>query len=83
MATVTSKGQITIPKEVRDDLHLRPGDRVEFRRDAGGTFVLRPVRRSILDLAGMLRYRGRPVPVEEMDAAIRKAAADRDRETRP
>ena len=79
MATVTSKGQITIPKEVREDLRLRPGDRVEFRKGEAGTFVLRPVRRSILEIAGMLRWTGPTVTVEEMDEGIRRAVVERFR----
>ena len=40
-ATVTSKGQITIPKRVRDALHVKPGDRVDFVIEDGGRVVVR------------------------------------------
>jgi AbrB family looped-hinge helix DNA binding protein len=40
MATVTAKGQVTIPKPVRDFLGIVPGSEVEFRRAADGTVVL-------------------------------------------
>lgn len=74
-ATVTSKGQITIPKTVRDRLHLSAGDTVDFVLEAPDRVVLRPLAGSVRDLAGMLRRPGsRPVGVQEMDQAI---AADR------
>ena len=45
MATIlTSKGQVTIPKHIRDALHLQPGAAVEFSVNAGGEVVLRPAR---------------------------------------
>ena len=42
--TLTSKGQVTIPKHIRDALHLQPGAAVEFSVNAGGQVVLRPAR---------------------------------------
>ena len=42
--TLTSKGQVTIPKRIRDVLHLQPGAAVEFSVNAGGEVVLRPSR---------------------------------------
>ena len=42
--TLTSKGQVTIPKHIRDALHLQPGAAVEFSVNAGGEVVLRPAR---------------------------------------
>lgn len=74
-ATVTSKGQITIPKTVRDRLHLSAGDSVDFVLEAPDRVVLRPLGGSVRDLAGMLRRSGaRAVSTPEMDEAI---AADR------
>lgn len=43
--TVTSKGQVTIPKAIRDGLGIRPGSRVEFKREADGRVVLTPALR--------------------------------------
>lgn len=40
--TLTSKGQVTIPKHIREALHLKPGSSVEFAVDAAGSVVLRP-----------------------------------------
>ena len=67
-ATVTSKGQVTIPAEIRQALGLMPQDRVVFTRLANGTVVMRAKKRSVLDLAGILKSTARPasVPVDDM-----------------
>lgn len=44
--TLTSKGQVTIPKHIRDALHLKPGSGVEFSVDAAGSVVLKPAASS-------------------------------------
>ncbi len=74
--TMTSKGQITIPKEVREDLGLNPGARVSFTRNAEGEYVLRRERRSVRELAGSLRYTGPTRSIEEMQDVIERAAAE-------
>ena len=72
-ATVTSKGQITIPKKVRQTLRLGPGDRVEFLIEKGGKISVRPGKADVADLKGLLHRRGRrAVSLAEMDAAIAK-----------
>ena len=43
-STLNSRGQVTIPKHIRDALHLQPGAAVEFSVNAGGEVVLRPAR---------------------------------------
>ena len=64
-ATLTSKGQTTIPKEIRDRLGMKPGDRMTFTLMPDSTVVMRVKNRSVTSLAGMLRRKGRkPVPVE-------------------
>ena len=50
-ATVTSKGQTTIPKSVRDAVGLRAGDRIHFTVLGDGTIIVRAKRRSVNDLA--------------------------------
>ena len=75
-ATVTSKGQVTIPKSIRDLLRLKPGDKVDFVRDDEGRVVVRPRISDIRELKGILRRPGRPpVTIEAMEAAIRHEAA--------
>ena len=75
-STMTSKGQTTVPKEIRKQLNLRPGDKVFWYLE-DGRIVLRAKNRSINDLAGMLhRPDQRPISLEEMDEAIGQAAAE-------
>jgi AbrB family looped-hinge helix DNA binding protein len=66
-ATLTSKGQTTIPKEIRDGLGMKPGDRMTFTLMPDGTVVLRVKRKSVMQLAGALRRKGRKaVPIERL-----------------
>lgn len=66
-ATLTSKGQTTIPKEIRDSLSMKAGDRMTFTLMPDGTVVLRLKRKSVTELAGVLHKKGRkPVPVEQL-----------------
>jgi antitoxin PrlF len=75
-ATVTSKGQITIPLKVRKALGLDPGDRVEFMETGKGEFSIMPVTGSVQQLKGLFRgRRTKPLSLEEMDRAIAKGAA--------
>ncbi len=77
-ATLTSKGQITIPKKVRDSLGLRPGERVDFVLKENGEVVLKRATVRIEELAGLLRRRGRkPVSVEQMNKIIRARGGSR------
>ena len=76
-ATMTSKGQITIPKEVRDDLGLKAGDKVLFAPLPGRRVALVPRNRSIRDLAAVLHDPNRmTVSIEAMNEAIAEAAAE-------
>lgn len=72
-ATLTSKGQTTIPKEIRDYLSLEPGDRIEFLVQ-DNVVVLRAATRKVTDLKGFLRKPAKQVSLDAMDAAIRKRA---------
>ena len=78
-ATITSKGQITLPKPIRDKLHLKPGDKIEFVLDDDDGLRVTPVTVSITQLKGMVPAPTSPLSLEEMDAAIAKAAATRSR----
>jgi len=76
-ATLTSKGQLTVPKSIRDRLLLRQGDAVEFVVNADGTVQVRAGRVDVTELRGMLRKAGRrPVSLEAMETAIRRAHGD-------
>ena len=72
-STMTTRGQTTIPKAVRDALGLRAGDRVRYTiKD--GVAELRPMR-SVVHLRNFFGYSGPAVTVEEMNRAIAEAAA--------
>ena len=79
IATLTSKGQITLPMAVRTALGLGAGNKVDFVRQ-GATFVLMPVRSDVTALKG--RFAGRvkkPVSIEAMDQAIAAGASSRSK----
>jgi AbrB family looped-hinge helix DNA binding protein len=76
-ATLTSKGQITIPQEVRRRLGLASGDRIEFVETAPGEFALRPATKDVRSLKGMIRRPRRPVSIDAMNAAIKRRGAGR------
>jgi len=70
-STLTSKGQITIPREVRDQLHLKKGSRLEFVVDPSGRVILQALDSDFRALRGMIRSkRKRPVSIREINEAI-------------
>ena len=71
--TITSKGQVTVPKAIREQLHLRPGDKLDFLLDEGGGLRVEPVTGSVTQLKGMLPKPERPVTLVEMEEAIAAA----------
>ncbi len=79
IATMTSKGQITIPAATRSKLRLAPGSKVDFVENAAGEVVLRPIVGDIRRLRGIVPHDGPPVPVDDMNEAIGDAAAERYR----
>ena len=75
-ATMTSKGQITIPARVRNALGLEAGDRLEFVETETGEFTIVPATGSIRELEGLFRgRRSKPASIEEMDRAIAEGAS--------
>lgn len=58
-ATVPSKGQTTIPKNIRDDLGMKAGDRITFTLLPDGVVLMRVKNKSVMTLAGSLRKRGK------------------------
>ncbi len=70
-ATLTSKGQITLPKLVRTQLNLKAGDRLRFEAMPDGTLIARPATRSAVSLVGILKRKGqKPVSIEDIDRGI-------------
>lgn len=75
-STVTSKGQITIPKEVRDQMGLKPGDRVDFVKDRTGRISLKAINTDFLSMRGILKSKRKaPLSVEEMNGVIARGYA--------
>jgi len=69
--TLTSKGQVTIPKSIREQLRLRTGQRLDFQLDSDGRLIVKPRERDIRELKGIVRWgRKRAVSIEEMNEAI-------------
>jgi antitoxin PrlF len=73
-ATLTSKGQITIPKEVREHLGVEAGDRLNFQIADGGEVIVEPETVDLRSLHGILKRRGRPVSLKAMELAVRRGA---------
>ncbi len=70
-ATMTSKGQITVPQKVREDLNLAAGSRVEFIKVAPGHYEFVAVTVPVQSLKGLFKRSGtKPVTLAEMDAAV-------------
>jgi AbrB family looped-hinge helix DNA binding protein len=76
-ATVTTKGQVTIPKEIRDYLNLDTGSKVDFIVDENGTVKLIPLNVPVQKLSGILHSKGmNKVTLAEMEEAISGGACD-------
>jgi AbrB family looped-hinge helix DNA binding protein len=73
-ATVTTKGQITIPRAVRTELDISAGDRVEFVAVGPGRFEVVAATRSVRELKGMFGPARRVVSIEEMNEAVTQSA---------
>jgi AbrB family looped-hinge helix DNA binding protein len=66
-ATLTSKGQTTIPKEIREGLRMKTGDRMTFTLLPDGTVLMRVKNKSAMSVAGRLFKKGRKaLPVEDL-----------------
>lgn len=81
VAILTSKGQMTIPKEVRKALKLKPSERVTIVVE-GDQAVIRPIRGTILDIGGSIKVSAKEKPAdfhkvrEEVKKKVAKRAAD-------
>jgi antitoxin PrlF len=73
---MTSKGQITIPADVRKKLRLRAGSKVDFVENKAGETMIRPKTGDIRKLYGFIKYDGPPISIEEMDEAIGEAVVE-------
>ena len=73
-ATLTTKGQLTLPKEVRTAMGVGPGDRIEFVLMEDGNFAVLPSTHSVKKLKGLIPKPRKPVSLEDMDRAIARGA---------
>ncbi len=74
-ATLTSKGQITIPVDVRHDLKVDAGDRVEFVQIAPGRYEFVAATQNVTELRGMFGNPSKAVSIDDMNKAIAKRGA--------
>jgi len=74
-ALVNSRGQITIPVEVRNKLGLKTGTRVWFIENENGEYVMKVKTGSIMNLRGIFKWTGKPVSIEEMNETIAQVGA--------
>lgn len=78
IATLTSKGQTTIPKKVREHLKLSAGDKLDFVIESAGRVVIGPAKLDVRELKGLLKRRdGKVLSIEQINAAIARGAAGR------
>ena len=71
LAKITAKGQITLPRKIRDHLHVKPGDQLDFCIDERGKVSITPVIVSDKELKGFLPKPRKPVTLDEMDRVVR------------
>ena len=84
VSTLTSKGQTTIQKDIRDRLGLKPGDKIKFMVNPDGSVTLVAANLSVRQLRGILPRPERPATIEEMNEAIAAAVVERYlRSTKP
>jgi len=76
LATLTSKGQLTIPMQIRVYLGLHVGDKLEFFIEEDGKVTIKPRTFDVKQLKGLLRKPNRKVSIEEMNQAIVKRGAE-------
>lgn len=76
-ATMTSKGQVTIPAAIRKKLRLHAGSKIDFVENKAGDTVIRAKTGDIRKLYGFLKYDGPPLSIEEMNEAVAQAAVER------
>lgn len=78
LATLTTKGQVTIPKKIRESLKLHTGDKIEIIVTEKMEAIIRPVSKKVDDIFGKLHKKGRKaLSIEAMDDAIRNRMKDK------
>jgi len=72
LSTVTTKGQVTIPKDIRESMVIDAGDKIEFIINAQNDVVIKPITKKAIDVFGQLSQykKDKPLSIEEMNEAI-------------
>ena len=73
--TLSSKGQMIIPKSIRDQLHLKAGDKIDIYLEGDNRVMVVPIKKSLRDLKGFLPKPDRAVSLKEMDENIAGAGS--------
>ena len=79
IATLTSKGQVTLPKQIRNRLRLHAGDKLDFFVKDDRNIEIIPLKEPPQQLRGMLGKSVRSVSIDEMNTAIKAGVAGSDR----
>jgi AbrB family looped-hinge helix DNA binding protein len=74
--TITPKGQVTIPAEIREKMKLKPGDKITYEDTAAG-ILLRPSKKDMMDDFGFMRGRRKPADLETIRSTVRKKIAEK------
>ena len=72
-ASITSKGQVTIPKSIRDSLKVSTGDKINFIVSEDGEVIIKPLAKKAAEVFGLLAATKKAVSLEEMDSKIEGA----------
>ena len=72
LSIVTTKGQVTIPKDIRESMAIGAGDKIEFIINAQNDVVIKPITKKAIDVFGQLSQykKDKPLSIEEMNEAI-------------
>lgn len=78
IATITSKGQLTLPKKIRDELKINAGDKIEFFIRHDGHIECVPLKSPVTKLKGILPKLSKTVTIDEMNQAVAEGSTDYD-----
>ena len=74
LSTITSKGRITIPKKIREQLHLRTGDKLDFRVEDDGSLRAYPIAKKVSEVFGFFAHKAaNPKSVSDIQRGLRRA----------
>ena len=80
VSTITSRGQTTIPRHIREKIHLQEGDKIEWVETDDGHIEVIPITRDAAQVAGLFKHWvKKPVSIDDMNTAIKRTAAEKFR----